>query len=72
MYHDKPAMKKKLLDALVKFTFSRYDGHVNALCSPNLIAFFLNYIICNKSKILVVSMNVYCDDLRQMNHFTSQ
>ena len=30
MYHDKPAMKDSLLDSLLKFTLSRYEGNVNA------------------------------------------
>ena len=44
MYHDEPTMKETLLDVLIKFTLSRYDGHVNAPCSPKLIAFFKIYM----------------------------
>ena len=40
MYHDEPAMKDSLLDSLLKFTLSRYEGNINAPCSPKLIAFF--------------------------------
>ena len=40
MYHDKPAMKDSLLDSLLKFTLSRYEGNVNAPWSPKLIVFF--------------------------------
>ena len=40
MYHEEPAMKDSLLDSLLKFTLSRYEGNVNAPCSPKLIGFF--------------------------------
>ena len=40
MYCDEPAMKESLLDSLIKFTLSRYEGNINAPCSPKLIAFF--------------------------------
>ena len=41
MYHDEPVMKDSLLDSLLKFTLSRYEGNINALCSPKLMGFFL-------------------------------
>ena len=40
MYRDESAMKESLLDSLIKFTLSRYEGNINAPCSPKLIAFF--------------------------------
>ena len=40
MYNDEPAMKDSLLDSLLKFTLSRYEGNINAPCSPKLIGFF--------------------------------
>ena len=40
MYRDEPAMKESLLDSLIKFTLSRYEGNINAPYSPKLIAFF--------------------------------
>ena len=40
MYQDEPAMKDSLLHSLLKFTLSRYEGNINAPCSPKLIGFF--------------------------------
>ena len=40
MYRDEPTMKDSLLDSLMKFTLSRYEGNINAPCSPKLIGFF--------------------------------
>ena len=40
MYCDEPVMKESLLDSLLKFTLSRYEGNINTPCSPKLIAFF--------------------------------
>ena len=40
MYHDEPSMKDSLLDSLIQFTLSRYEGNINAPCSPKLIGFF--------------------------------
>ena len=57
MYHDEPAMKDSLLDALIQFTLSRYDGHVNAQCSPKLIAFFQNIYALNPKFYKVFSQN---------------
>ena len=57
IYHDEPAMKESLLDALIKFTLSRYDGHVNAQCSPKLIAFFQNIYALNPKFYKIFSQN---------------
>ena len=57
MYHDEPAMKDSLLDELIKFRLSRYDGHVNAQCSPKLIAFFQNIYALNPKFYEVFSQN---------------
>ena len=57
LYHDEPAIKDSLLDALIKFTLSRYDGHVNAQCSPKLIAFFQNIYALNPKFYRVFSQN---------------
>ena len=57
LYHDEPAMKDSLLDALIKFTLSRYDEHVNAPCSPKLIAFFQNIYALNPKFYRVFSQN---------------
>ena len=57
MYHDEPAMKDSLLDALIKFILSRYDGHVNVPCSPKLIAFFQNIYARNPKFYRVFSQN---------------
>ena len=57
IYHDEPAMKESLLDALIKFTLSRYDGHVNAPCSPKLIAFFQNIYALNPKFYRIFSQN---------------
>ena len=54
---DEPTMKDSLLDALIKFTLSRYDGHVNAPCSPKLIAFFQNIYALNPKFYRVFSQN---------------
>ena len=40
MYEDEPSMKESLLDSLLTFTLSRYEGNINAPCSPKLIGFF--------------------------------
>ena len=50
-------MKESLLDALIKFTLSRYDGHVNAPCSPKLIAFFQNIYVLNPKFYKIFSQN---------------
>ena len=57
MYHDEPGMKDSLLHALIQFTLSRYDGHVNAQCSPKLIAFFQNVYALNPKFYKVFSQN---------------
>ena len=57
LYHNEPAMKDSLLNALIQFTLSRYNGHVNAQCSPKLIAFFQNIYALNPKFYRVFSQN---------------
>ena len=40
IYHVEHSMKESLLDSLLKFTLSRFEGSINAPCSPKLIVFF--------------------------------
>ena len=40
MYEDEPSMKESLLDSLLNFTLSRYEGNIKAQCNPKLIVFF--------------------------------
>ena len=40
IYQDEPTMKDSLLDSLLKFIMSRYEGNINAPFSPKLTAFF--------------------------------
>ena len=52
MYHDELSMKESLLDSLIKFTLSRYDGNINAPFSPKLMRFF--------QTMYAVSPKFYC------------
>ena len=69
LYHNEPAMKETLLDALVKFTLSRYDGHVNAPCSPKLIAFFQNIYAISPKFYRIFSQNFGGYNVRTLRRF---
>ena len=72
IYHDEPTMKETLLDALIKFTLSRYDGHVNAPCSPKLIAFFQNIYALNPKFYRVFSQNFRGYNERTIRRFEKE
>ena len=57
MYEDKPSMKESLLDSLLKFTLSRYEGNINAPCSPKLIDFFQTLHAISQKCYMIFSQN---------------
>ena len=57
MYNSEPAMKESLLDSLLKFTLSRYEGNINAPCSPKLIGFFQTLHAINPKFYRIFSQN---------------
>ena len=65
-------MKDSLLDALIKFTLSRYNGNINAPCSPKLISFFQTVYALSPKFYRIFSQNFGGYNERTLRRFEAE